>query len=137
VISGARIAWFSSPADPKSGPWIVHLLSPADTLPRGPYHSLVVADFDSDGDPDIFAGEMEWLGQAPYRWFIWKNDGSQPPAFSEHVILDNGLGTHNAVAGDVDGDGDIDLAGKLWRPREDNANNGANHADYLENLTIP
>jgi hypothetical protein len=136
-ISGARIAWFACPEDPEDEPWTRHLLSPADTIPRGPYHSLAVADFDNDGDPDIFAGEMEWLGVAPYRWFIWKNEGGNPPVFSERVILDSGLGTHNAVAGDVDGDGDIDLAGKLWRPREDNANRGANHADFLENLTVP
>jgi FG-GAP-like repeat len=136
-ISGARIAWFRSADDPKAGPWQMHLLEQGDSTARGPYHSLAVEDFDNDGDPDIFAGEMEWLGEPPYRWFIWENDGGRNPKFTERVILDNGLGTHNAVAGDVDGDGDMDIAGKLWRAREDNANGGSNHADFLENLTIP
>ena len=105
---------------------------PGDTLKRGPYHSLALADFDLDGDKDIFAGEMEWLGELPFRWFIWENlsDGK----FKENVILDNGLGTHEAVIGDVDGDGDMDIAGKLWRPVDVNSNGGNNHADYLENL---
>ncbi len=136
-IPGARLAWFSSIGDPKAGPWQIHILAQGDSSARGPYHSLAVADFDNDGDPDIFAGEMEWLAEPPYRWFIWENDGGRNPVFSEHVILDSGLGTHNAVAGDVDGDGDIDIAGKLWRARENNANGGANHADFLENLTVP
>ena len=33
----------------------------------------------------------------------------------------------------VDGDGDLDVCSKLWRPRSDNANEGRNHADFLEN----
>ncbi len=34
----------------------------------------------------------------------------------------------------LDGDGDIDLVGKLWRPVPDNGNRGRNHVDFLENL---
>ena len=54
--------------------------------------------------------------------------------FIEHVILDAKLGGHLAVAADVDGDGDLDIVSKLWRPRKDNANQGRNHVDFLENL---
>jgi len=36
----------------------------------------------------------------------------------------------------VDGDGDLDIISKLWRPRPDNANRGRNHVDLLENLLI-
>ena len=136
-IAGARLAWFRRPSDPVSQSWQARLLSAGDSTIRGPYHSLAAADFDNDGAVDIFAGEMEWLGQRPYRWFIWRNDGGIPPGFTEHAILDIGLGTHNAVAGDVDGDGDIDIVGKLWRPVAGNANDGLNHADFLENLTVP
>jgi len=138
-IKGARVAWFEAPADVRSPGWQAHILAQSDNEPRGPYHSLAVADFDNDGDPDIFAGEMEWLGVAPYRWFIWENLSEKKldsVEFVERVVLDKGLGTHNAVIGDVDGDGDIDIVGKLWRPVKDNANSGQNHADYLENLTI-
>jgi hypothetical protein len=52
------------------------------------------------------------------------------------VIFDGRLGGHEAVVADVDGDGDLDICSKLWRPRRDNANGGRNHADYLENLLI-
>ena len=132
-IKGARVAWFECPKNPRTAiEWVGQIIAQGDTLNRGPYHSLAVADFDLDGDKDIFAGEMEWLGESPFRWFIWENLSNGE--FEERVILDKGLGTHEAVVGDVDGDGDMDIAGKLWRPVEVNSNNGNNHADYLENL---
>ena len=135
-IPGGRIAWFEAPEDPKRTPWQPHFLTPSDDEARGPYHSLQLADFDADGDLDVFAGEMESLGSSPHRSFIWENvqgDGSQ---FVERVILDKQLGTHETQAGDVDADGDVDLVGKPWRAVSDNGNRGHNHVDFLENLLI-
>jgi hypothetical protein len=51
------------------------------------------------------------------------------------VILDANLGGHEAVAGDVDGDGDLDICAKPWEPRKANAVGGKNHFDYLENVS--
>lgn len=80
---------------------------------------------------------MEWIaGERPPRWFIWENVDGRGGRFVERVIFDGKLGGHEAVAADVDGDGDIDLASKLWRPRPGNANGGRNHADFLENRLI-
>ena len=55
-----------------------------------------------------------------------------------HVVLDRNLGGHEAWAGDVDGDGDIDVVSKTWRSGvyRESANGGAAHADFLENLLI-
>jgi hypothetical protein len=72
-------------------------------------------------------------GDKPPRWFIWKNLGSG--RFKEQVILDANLCGHEAVVGDVDGDGDLDICSKLWRPARGNGNEGRNHLDFLENLT--
>ena len=91
----------------------------------------------NDKDLDVFTVEMEWIAGARLpRWFIWENADGKGARFVEHVICDNGLGGHEAVVGDVDGDGDLDICSKLWRPRKDNAYGGRNHADYLENRLI-
>ena len=135
-ISGAKIVWLEN-ADGRGLTWKRHELPHSDTDARGAYHSLAVADFDKDGDLDIFSCEMEWVaGARQPRWFIWENVDGKGEKFVERVILDAGLGGHEAVVGDVDGDGDSDICSKLWIPRKDNANEGRNHADFLENLLI-
>jgi hypothetical protein len=130
----ARIGWLEAPSDPLSGRWITHLLPQGDSASRGAYHCLRVGDFNGDGFPDVFSAEMEaFCGDRPPRWFVWVNvDGKGN--FVEHVILDANLGAHEAVCGDVDGDGDLDICSKLWRPIQSNANGGRNHFDFLENL---
>ena len=133
-IKAGRIAWLEN-ADGKGGSWKLHELPAGDKAKRGAYHSLAVADFDGDGDPDVFTCEMEGIpGERPPRWFIWENLDGKGRTFAERVVLDANLGGHAAVAADFDGDGDLDVVSKLWRPRKDNANEGRNHVDFLENL---
>jgi hypothetical protein len=135
-IRAGRIAWLEN-IDARGRQWNIHELPARDEAPRGAYHSLAVADFDNDGDRDIFTVEMEAIaGARQPRWYVWENRDGLGQQFVEQVIFDGGLGGHEAVVADVDGDGDLDIASKLWRPRRDNANGGRNHADYLENLLI-
>jgi len=104
---------------------------------RGSFHSLYVGDFDNDGDPDIFTAEQEDSSilpmGAPPRWFIWENDGGETPTFTERVIFNGRLGGHDAMAADVDGDGDLDILSKIWNVWSENANGGVEHVDVLEN----
>lgn len=133
-IKGGRIGWVEN-RDGKGRTWKLHELPTGDTALRGAYHSLIVADFNDDGSADVFSCEMEGIpGDRPPRWYLWENADGKGGKFVEHVILDSNLGGHLAVAGDVDGDGDLDIVAKLWRARKDNANGGKNHVDLLENL---
>ena len=130
----ARIAWLEAPDDPKTGKWKTHFLPRNDQAARGAFHSLHVGDFNGDGKPDIFTVEMESVpGDKAPRWFLWENLGSG--RFKEYVILDANLGGHEAVVGDVDGDGDLDICSKPWRASKTNANGGRVHFDFLENLS--
>jgi hypothetical protein len=130
----ARIGWLEAPPDPRAERWITHRLPKTDTAARGAYHCLHVGDFNGDGGPDVFSAEMEaFHGDLPPRWFVWENvDGTGK--FCERVVLDANLGAHEAVCGDVDADGDLDICSKVWQPIESNANGGRNHFDFLENL---
>jgi FG-GAP-like repeat len=113
-----------------------------DVPGTGSFHSLGVADFDLDGDLDIFAGEQEdpdtfmtAQGKLPMkppglkeRGVIWENSGDKLPVFTPVVIHTDNPGWHDAALGDVDGDGDIDIVTKVW-----NKDGASYHADYWRN----
>jgi hypothetical protein len=131
----SRAVWLeNNGATPPS--FRLHLLPLTAQGVRGSFHSLAVADFDLDGDLDILTAEQEDPSIPPEgatpRFFVWENNGK---GFTERIIFDGRLGGHDAIAGDIDADGDIDVVSKIWSRRKDNANGGRFHADWLENLT--
>lgn len=96
---------------------------------KGDLHTLSLADFDNDGDPDVFSGEGPLGASGPggkRRWFIWENAHGRGGTWIEHLILE-GPRCHEGVAADVDADGDVDICSKPW--------NGGLHV-YLENLLV-
>jgi hypothetical protein len=72
-----------------------------------------VADFDNDGDLDIFSGGGP-LTQGERVWFLWENADGRAARWTEHVVQ-RGLETHESVCADVDQDGDVDILTKPWR----------------------
>lgn len=96
-------------------------------------HSMVVADFDGDGRPDFFVGELgSPNGDHPHppaeRIFLNRGDGN----FEEHVI-DVGIGTHEAKLIAIDGR--LGIAGKPYRNIGSDAPRGAD-VDCV-NLWLP
>ena len=114
----ARVCWIENVGG-KGRDWREHELAAG----RGALHSLAIADFDLDGDLDIFTCEMDIGGSG--RWFIFANDGRG--RFTENTIY-AGLPGHESVVGDVDGDGDLDICSKPW--------NGSRHVFFENQLNI-
>jgi len=121
-----RVAWFENDG---TGNWTRHMIK--DKGDQQDFHSLIVADFDLDGDQDVFAGGGPLSADSTFRSYIWENiatDGQKPSSdgWEEHVILHKPC--HEAVGADVDGDGDIDICTKPWRTGDEHI--------YLRNMLV-
>jgi hypothetical protein len=116
---GARAAWVENGGGAATT-WTLHVLA----MNKNKLHSIFAIDFDNDGDLDIFAGESE--GTA----WIWENTDGKG-TFKEHAAAMNARG-HDARVGDVDCDGDIDIAGKPWGEGEPEPRDHI----YLQNMTV-
>jgi hypothetical protein len=91
-------------------------------------HTCDIADLNGDGHPDIMIGEMGDPGagnEAKVR--IWHGNGRGD--FQEEVISE-GLGIHEGLLGDFDGDGDLDILHKPYHHK-------APRVDVLLNSTVP
>ncbi|MFC2123203.1 FG-GAP repeat domain-containing protein [Bacteroidota bacterium] len=108
----SRVAWFENDG---TGNWSRHMIK--DKGDGQDFHSLIVADFDNDGDWDVSSGGGPLSSQS-HRIYIWenvtkgKNDLPSSDKWIEHIIAE--VPSHESVCGDVDGDGDIDICTKPW-----------------------
>ncbi|HXI57891.1 MAG TPA: VCBS repeat-containing protein [Polyangia bacterium] len=116
---GGRAAWAEN-VDGKGARWTLHIVATG----KNKLHSIFAMDFDNDGDLDIYSGESSG------RAFIWENTDGKG-TFVEHVVASNARG-HDARVGDVDCDGDLDIAGKPWGEGEAEPRDHI----YLQNMTV-
>jgi hypothetical protein len=105
-----RLVWHEN-KDSKGINWYMH---PVATETKQDMHSLCVADFDNDGDLDIFSGGGPMTSELYKRSYIWENTDGLGVSWKAHEILFKTENT-DAVAADVDGDGDIDICSKTWK----------------------
>lgn len=103
-----RLAWHEN-LDGRGGKWAIHML--LENTGQD-FHSLAVADFDNDGDQDIFTGGGP-LSKTRTQWILMENPGRKNLTWKKHILL-QGKECHEAVVGDVDNDGDIDICSKPW-----------------------
>ncbi|MGD8236937.1 MAG: VCBS repeat-containing protein [Armatimonadota bacterium] len=134
-IPGGKVWWMEN-ADGRGRSWRRHDVPLGDGVRRGAYHSLHVGDLDGDGDLDILSCEMEAVGgEGEPRWYIWENIDGAGLEWREHVILDANLGGHEAVVGDMTGDGRPDVIAKPWAARKENGLGGRMFVVFLENVS--
>jgi VCBS repeat protein len=122
-VPNGRVAWFANTGG-NGLAWQRHLIK--DSTDGQDFHTLVWADFDGDGDADLFSSGGPNSDSVP-RSYIWENLDGKGGAWKEH-LLDIGRWNHEAAGADMDGDGDIDILTKTWIEGE--------HY-YLENQLIP
>ena len=104
VWKGTSVFWFEQPPGASSSDWPRHKLVTQFTT-----NSVDVADMNNDGVPDIITGEH----RGTKKLAIWENV-EHAASFIEHVVSagrENHLG---AQVTDMDGDGDLDIAGIAW-----------------------
>ena len=76
------------------------------------FHSLAVADFNKSGHLDICAGGAR-DSSGPQKVYIWENRGGTGKNWGQHQIADVPQ-SHEMAIGDINGNGNIDIASKGW-----------------------
>lgn len=118
-----HVIWYENQQDGNSVVWKKHFV---DDKSRCPAHGNP-ADMDGDGDLDIVmamgfyyrpgSGQSDASLQPEDNQIVWYENGGKPAAglWKKHVIDPRFEDAFEAVAGDLDGDGDIDVAATSWR----------------------
>lgn len=100
-----RFSWYEA-TDPKTGPWIEHVIDPSVSY----FHTFKSGDVDLDGDLDLITAEMHQSAD-PDEVSVYFNEGDGLN-WSQQV-LDN-IGSHNIRVTDIGSDGDLDIVGANW-----------------------
>jgi hypothetical protein len=101
----SRVAWFENDG---KGKFTRHIVK--DKGDKQDFHSLAVADFNNDGRLDIFSGGGP-LSDDTHTCYVWENLGDGN--WREHTVA-TAKPCHEAVADDIDRDGDTDIVIKPW-----------------------
>jgi len=102
-----KLSWFQAPHDATQNNWEEHVLvDPIECV----IHGLQTADMNNDGDVDIVYSEMH-QGEDPDEIIVLFNQG-RGASWTKHVISEKG--SHYVQVGDIDADGDNDVAGANW-----------------------
>ena len=111
------ILWYENPGNPATQRWERHVI---DNTCRRPMHGQLI-DIDGDGDLDLvlaigMSGGADAAPSTQHEIAWYENDRRAPAdaAWKKHVISRPFPNAIEAVAGDLDGDGDVDVAATGW-----------------------
>lgn len=97
-------------------------------------HSLHTADFNQDGNLDVFCAEMRLNGgNSDAKTWIFYGDGAGN--FTESIVAE-GIGNHESRPADLDGDGDIDILGKPYNWDSPRLDIWLNHGTGSQTLSL-
>lgn len=98
-----KVAWFRNPGDLAVSSWEEHII---DEGPVDSAHALKVVDMDGDDLLDVVTSEYRGEG----RLLVYHQRGQRKPWLRQVLGVPY---LHNVVVGDLDGDGDQDIAGTI------------------------
>jgi len=112
---GGQVVWYENAGDPVNHPWRKHII---DHVPQ-PTHGHAV-DMDGDGDLDVIMA----LGMSPaqdpldlqYQQIVWYENTGEPTQtpWPKHLICDCLPNAFEAIAADLDNDGQMEVVGVGW-----------------------
>ena len=113
VSRGNALVWYRNPGDPRTDPWEKHVIDTG----VGPHHGQAV-DMDVDGDLDLVMALRGSDGSSEdgLDQIVWyENEGSpEVGPWKKHVIAESFPKAFEAVAGDIDGDGQVEVLATAW-----------------------
>ncbi|MBL4604325.1 MAG: VCBS repeat-containing protein, partial [Flavobacteriaceae bacterium] len=100
-----------------------HTIDAATSFTTNTTKSVFIADINADGFLDILTGTSD---DKTVAWY--QNDGTAIPSFSKQTISSTYAIPYHVVAGDIDGDGDMDVIAAY---RDNPADGGASWEDAV------
>ncbi|QQR75593.1 MAG: VCBS repeat-containing protein [Holophagales bacterium] len=99
--TGGGFSWSANDGTPEDTGWTSYSI---DSRPGGRPFGIAAADVDGDGDIDLLGTDA--LSDAVF-WY--ENDGTPDAGWVRHTVESNLTGAITVAAGDVDGDGVLDV----------------------------